>query len=1187
MKLVLGCLIVVALLLGISFCFVHQEQDCLAAPLTAVSGAITENTTWTLADSPYIVTGDIIVEPDATLTIEPGAEVRFDGVYALSVRGTLLAEGLPGQEVLFTSNQTDPEPGDWGVLDFRADSNPSHLLHTIVEYGGNGSKAGWYCWAGMVCANTSSLVVEESTLRHSATRGVVLAQSSASLVNNTFQQMVFEAIRLHICDLAVGECHPTIVGNSFASTQAPILHAAPLNPLLSGNQATGNATNGYVFQPLCRMQGENTWYAGDLPYVIASGGNWCDIGSSGPVTLTIQPGTVVKLANALSFHFNTVVTATGTAEAPIIFTSLKDDSVGGDTNNDGDASSPAPGDWGMIEHDGVEVRGTYEHVILRYGGGSQASYGPTVAARAGASLVLRWSEISQSYGTGLRALDTSSLTVTESEIMDHRNSGAELNSTGGVLFENNRIQRCPAGIRVFDGTPTISGNFFEGNELAVDVLLPSAVPVVSPHNRFVGGGQTAIRNVYPQDQCINAQSNWWGDASGPEDTSTAADACGLLDNPSGSGAPVSDGVNYTLWDGGTGRPLIGWPRCGVTARTQPLFTGWAAAGATVSFYDDGALIGETVADTNSTFTWVPPVPLADGLHLLSAVAITGGETSLPTPLLPLEVDSDLPFDPMGVLVSYDMHGRTYTQRMRDENGCATLAGALDMPLWVRPGTAFSVTVPMRSAFLPSLRVPTAGSLTLQASESVGAPAGAGVLDPEAIEETVTLENTSSHTVTSVRVASKVASTLYGKFDTGQPLDNMLPGDTRSIDLPQGDYLITFLSGPGNVVDAELLQVIPGSAYSVPIHQMPQNELVVSNDTGRDFTGMYLVSGGDSGFIGGDYISASTPVGSGKTVRLKFPSALCNLLVLKDADNAYYMRDINLLTANEFQFSSTDPATTVTLNYGGTYDQLCRLLVYRHKGLPTANPSISSFAIDFLELMNHSPLSNGDAVTFKLEPGSYYIEAVGCSGRTIAKWQAKEIRGLSETMNVAVPCVPPGRLRVGSEELRAYANSSTELQCGEDVGGFTTCTASAPVSASELTLDMCYEPSESEGGIGWELGVGALIIDPDGYVYDAALGFDTKVPGATVLCEVYDEDYQAWSEWPAAFYEGQINPQVTASDGYYAFFVPPGLYRVSASALGYEAHTSPDIQVISEIVHYNIPLQPTEPAFGIFLPLILR
>ena len=51
---------------------------------TYVSGNITADTTWTLEGSPYMVTGDVTVRysgynsSTATLTIEPGVEVRFE-----------------------------------------------------------------------------------------------------------------------------------------------------------------------------------------------------------------------------------------------------------------------------------------------------------------------------------------------------------------------------------------------------------------------------------------------------------------------------------------------------------------------------------------------------------------------------------------------------------------------------------------------------------------------------------------------------------------------------------------------------------------------------------------------------------------------------------------------------------------------------------------------------------------------------------------------------------------------------------------------------------------------------------------------------------------------------------------------------------------------------------------------------
>jgi len=88
---------------------------------TSVSGGIYQNTTWTAAGSPYIVTGSIVVFPGKTLTIEPGCEVRFTADYSfntgnfmyLEIRGALVALGTDANKIKFTSSDTTDGFQNW------------------------------------------------------------------------------------------------------------------------------------------------------------------------------------------------------------------------------------------------------------------------------------------------------------------------------------------------------------------------------------------------------------------------------------------------------------------------------------------------------------------------------------------------------------------------------------------------------------------------------------------------------------------------------------------------------------------------------------------------------------------------------------------------------------------------------------------------------------------------------------------------------------------------------------------------------------------------------------------------------------------------------------------------------------------------------------------------------------------
>ncbi len=78
---------------------------------TNFQGGIYNNTTWTVANSPYHITGNVVVFLGKTLTIEPGVQVIVDAdssfnngnFISIEVRGNLVAQGTINAPIIFTS----------------------------------------------------------------------------------------------------------------------------------------------------------------------------------------------------------------------------------------------------------------------------------------------------------------------------------------------------------------------------------------------------------------------------------------------------------------------------------------------------------------------------------------------------------------------------------------------------------------------------------------------------------------------------------------------------------------------------------------------------------------------------------------------------------------------------------------------------------------------------------------------------------------------------------------------------------------------------------------------------------------------------------------------------------------------------------------------------------------------------
>jgi len=161
------------------------HHDCVeGVGTTHAQGEVGTDETWTCVGSPHLVQGVVTVASGATLTIEPGAEVRLlpSTHVTVSEGGRVVVDAPAGAEVLFTSD--NELAGGFGTsntggLDVFATSEaaPSVLRGLIVERGQNGITI-----SGLSSRTEEHPILERCTFRDNTRFGILVNCENADVV---------------------------------------------------------------------------------------------------------------------------------------------------------------------------------------------------------------------------------------------------------------------------------------------------------------------------------------------------------------------------------------------------------------------------------------------------------------------------------------------------------------------------------------------------------------------------------------------------------------------------------------------------------------------------------------------------------------------------------------------------------------------------------------------------------------------------------------------------------------------------------------------------------------------------------------------------------------------------------------------------------------------------------------------